>query len=962
LADNTAVISFQNRLTNTTENINSRATVAGQLLSVSFYNLLKPFISSGAILPGDEFTVTLKGLLSEAGQPAEGATPDGTTTFKFLCGSIPTVANQEYCPDPFLSYWPKGTPEGIIRITFDKKLGQSPNTVATLSWGNQEGELGEYYVEEIPAVINENVLTVDLTGKLRTPATMTPLYPQASYPNIGIEISGVVDEHGVPVGSTGEGTVGSYGFYPKYVVLDRTSIAAEFEPASGADLDLAKNLNVWISGIKNFTFDGFNIQYTDKNTGLSASVVVPMADVKVTPDSDDSAEYDFAMPEAVISNAARAIVTLNNLVTTDGYNHDNDVRAVYGGFVVTYADPANGTEMAMLTEGTKINIESNISEKYPEMYIEYEIINLNPEEGEDAIVKSTSWMTRQEDGTYQAEVYGNYKLMYGKEYKVSFTAWETEMIKNYSPEETLGNDFIIWKGLTPPYIYSDITLTGVTPENEASLDADQNTITITFDGIVNLGQTTGYNGLQTGIVMGSGAGLIPFAAVTPVDPVDVDGTTYSSAWELKFSEGYSANQTTPILISVKAFDEEGRLVKGSEGSDEETYFLFTFYPAGMFKDIEISFGEEPLSEVSEITVSFSAGINVSYDFPYSDVKVLDMDRNEVAVMADYIMDEDPNNEFAVITKGTIVLDKAISTEGNYVLVIPRGFFNLGTEFNTFKNNDVFQTFTVASGVYTVTPAAGTVTTLYDVTVTYHIDGEIKISESAGQPTWSKAGIDTPLDFENTTVDMNNLVLTFTNPITEAGTYTISIPEGYVLFADGSAAPAIEVAYTIEEVQDVDMPITTCVPAEGDVEMLPGTITIFFDNYESVNPGSGIATLTIDGGEPINLPAADIDWDDFENFNKILQPLDKEYTDKGTYVIDFPDGYFSLGEDFLSSPAFSLTYQIGNGSAVEIIDMQANEYTVYTLNGVRVLDRADRAAFKALAPGLYIVNGIKMIIK
>ncbi|MDE6810828.1 MAG: hypothetical protein K2J15_00590, partial [Muribaculaceae bacterium] len=796
-------------------------------------------------------------------------------------------------------------PEGILKITFDKPLGQSPKTVATLSWGNQEGEVGEYYVEELPVVINENILSIDFTGKLRTPATMTPLFPQASYPTIIINVSGIVDENGVPVGSPGPGTVGSYGFSPAYKVLERTSIAAEFEPASGADLDLASNVNVWISGIKNFTFDGFNIEYTDKTTGIAANVTVPMSDVKVTPDGDDAAEYDFAMPKAVLDNAASAIVTLSNLLTLDGYSHENDVRAVYGGFVVTYADPANGAEMATLDDGTVISIETNLSEKYPEMYIEYDIINLNPGEDEEEYLKTTVWMNRQGDGSYQSTVAGNYKLMYGKEYKVVFKAWESEMIKNYSPEQTLGSDYIIWKGLTPPYLYSQINFTGISPEDEATLDQDMNTITLTFDGIVNLGK----NGSDTGIVSGMGGGLIPFRKLTPVDPQEIDGKDYASVWNLEFSDGYVANQTAPVLITVVAYDEDGRRVKGNIGKDEGTYFQFTYYPAGMFKDIEISFGEEPISSVSEITVGFPIGINVSWEYDLSEVKVFDRNYTEVATMSDYIPSEDPENPFATITEGKIVLDNPVTQEGSYILVIPRGFFELGTEFTTYKNNAVNQLFTISAASYLVGPEAGVVNSLLDVTVTYLHDGDISINEeTVEQPTWSKVGEYSGMNFGNVSVFGNNLTLSFDDEITEVGEYTVTVPEGYILYADGTPAPAVNVTYTIEG-GVVERPNVTVLPAEGKVASLPAQIVIYFDDYEEVGPGMGKATLTINGETPVNLPDSDIDWED-DALNKILQPLGQEYTADGTYVISFPKGYFSLGANGDASPAFTLTYTIG----------------------------------------------------
>ncbi len=592
LSNRNAVISFENRLTGQRQDLISRATATGTTLSMGIYSFLKPCIASGSLKPDDPFTISILGLTSEYGAPYEEAESDGTIVFNFICGSIPVAPVETYCPDPFLSYWPEDTPEGILKITFEGNLGTSPNTKAELSWGNLEGEEGEYYVEELPVKIDGNVLSVDFTGKLRTPATMTPLFPNSDYSIIGINVQGVVDEYGAPVTSNAAGSVGSFSFAPTFEVLERTSIVAEFEPAPGADINLAANLNVRITGTKGISFDGFQIEYTDKNTGDTAIVTVPMSDVNVTPDGDDATEYAFSMPEVVIDNASNAVVTLSNLVTSDGYNHEHDIRAAYGGFVVTYADPANGTELATLNEGETITIQTNITEKYPAMYVEYKIIDLDPAQDEEEIIKSSSWMNLQENGSFQSEVVGNYKFIYGKDYKVVFTAWENELTHNNTPELTLGSDYVIWKGLTPPFIYSSNELDTILPSPENELPSDTRQLTVNFTGIVNLGKTSGSN-LDTGIVTDSG--LEAFRVVTPIDPVVVNGTNYASSWILVFPDNYIANAEKPISISFKAWDEEGRQLKGNEGREENSFFRITFFPAGMNAD-------DPTTEVKVIDI------------------------------------------------------------------------------------------------------------------------------------------------------------------------------------------------------------------------------------------------------------------------------------------------------------------------------------------------------------------------
>lgn len=968
--DTNAIISFQNRLTNQKEEIISRASVSGTVVSVPFYGILKPYIASGAINPKDEFTVTVKGIVGSDGQTCVDAAEDGSLTFTFLCGSIPTVATEKFCPDPFLSYWPEGTKEGILKITFDKPLGDSPKNRATLGWGNLEGEDGEYYFEEIPATVDGNVLTVDFTGKLRTPATMTPLYPNASYPTIAVQVF-AVDEFEQPVGSEGQGTVGSYSFMPAYKMVERTSIAADFEPAAGADLADAAKVSVWISGTKGMQFDGFKIDAVNKSDGKAFSAVVPMSDVTISEKEEDSANYTFNMPKDVLDNASSAVVTLNNLVTFDGYDHSNDIRATYGGFVVTYSDPANGASIALLKEGDTIKIETNLAEKNPNMYIEYEIICLNPNEGYDPIVKTSVWLTRQEDGSYESEIFGNYKLIQGKEYKVLFSAWKDETTRNINPEETLGSDFIIWKGATPPYIYSSINLTGITPEDESVLTVNDTKLTVTFDGGVNLGKTSGSD-IETGMKADFGPVLMPFEKVTPVQPYVVDGTTYATIWELEFPADFIATKETPFFLSMKAYDELGRLVKGNEGEDEGTYFVYNYYPAGMYKELEISLGEEPLSSVSEITISYSTDINVSYDFPYSDVVVYDKSFTPVAVMADYRPIFDSDDLEAHCTSGKIVLDKPVNTEGTYMLVIPRGFFNLSTEFSSLKNDAVQYKFEIGEGGggdqpgpdpatvnVSVEPAPGVVTSIpATIEITFEDCSEIALG--SGKPTLTIDG-GQPIELDDAVYDdivWNRVSQSLGKEYTEPGTYVISYPNGYFNDQNGDPVGAFSLTYVIKGGEPAPAVNVTTDPAQGTVTVLPASIDLIFNDYKEIAIGSGFPSLSINGAAPVKLPDAELDWD---IYNKAIQHLDQEYTADGTYVISYPQGYF-LDQSGNPVPAFSLTYVIGDPTGVQIVDIEANDYTVYTLTGVRILNHADRDAFKALAPGLYIVNGFKVVVK
>ena len=1066
LSSRKAMIKFHDRLTDSAAGIEVNASPSNNTLSVPLYNPLKSYIQSGAIKPGDEFSVTLSDLTAESDEKYTDALPDGSATFTFLCGNIPLVAIERYCPDTFLSYWPAGTKEGILTMTFNGNLGQSEGTFCELGWGNQEGEDGEYYVERIPVSIEGNSLSVDFTGKLRTPATMTPLYPTASYSMISVKVVGVVDEHGVPVGSEGSGTVGSYSFGPAYKVVERGNVATEFEPNSGTALDLAKTVSVWISGTNAFTFDGFKLEGEEKSTGKTASIIVPMTDVKVISSAANEAEYEFSMPLAVLSDWKSATVTLNNVVSLDGYDHSNDVRATYGGFVITYSEPANGTEFATLSKGTKIMIESNLAKEYPNMYVMYEIIDTDPS-NPDPVIKSQSWMNRQEDGSYMAEIYGNYKLMYGHDYKVLVTAWPDENTKNYTPDLDLGSDFFFIKGLTAPYIYSTTALSSLSPEPESVLPSDCNEIVLTFDGLVNLGRTKlteedikEGRELETFINTGMGTSMA-FEAVVPEDPTVENGVTYSNIWKLQFSDGFIAGKDKPIDISFKAYDVEGRLVQGTNGSDELTYFYYFYKVAGQYKEVSVDL-PSPLTSMSEFVVSQELGILPSWSLPLSDAKIYNMKREVVASVNDYRVPEATGDRDELITSLTLVLDKEITAPGSYVIIIPENYFSIGTEFSAYNSAAVSLPFDITEAFATAEPAPGKVEALEQIVVTY--SAEVRKAEGATEtPYCYSPELDYKGSFRQVTVDGNAVTLEMRARTTEPGTYEVNIPEGFLQYADGTPVPAVKFIYTItDQPREYDLTVT---PAVGTVTELPASIDIVFNEYDEVSAGSGKATLTIDGGTPVNLPDAgvgiewnemlqdlpqaytangtyvitfpagyfnlgssgetseeitltyiiggapaleatfnpapgtvtelpatiDIVFNDYDEvsagsgkatltinggtpvnlpdagvgieWNEMLQDLPQAYTEDGTYVLHFPAGYFNLGSSGdIQSKEMTVTYIIDKSSGIAGVDVEAGRYTVYSVDGVLLLDSADRDAFRALAPGLYIVNGVKVILK
>lgn len=111
----------------------------------------------------------------------------------------------------------------------------------------------------------------------------------------------------------------------------------------------------------------------------------------------------------------------------------------------------------------------------------------------------------------------------------------------------------------------------------------------------------------------------------------------------------------------------------------------------------------------------------------------------------------------------------------------------------------------------------------------------------------------------------------------------------------------------------------------------------------------------------NVPVAD--WKRLEKWS----PADGQYCLRLGKDL-FSGMYKSMLTDqdsFVNCPAFDYYYTVsGNGTGVKDVEEIAGEdgLTIYTITGLLVAKNAPAEAFNALAPGLYIVNGKKLLKK
>lgn len=172
-------------------------------VTVPVYATFKDLLANGTVKPNDPFSITLQNLRPEGKDNGENK------EFEFLMGSIPSVKVSEKTPAVMKSYFAPGDEDAILKLTFDRELSVGDKTKLEFGWGNLEGEAGEYYVEFLTPTLSEDKksIIVDFAGVVRTPATMTPLFPDAMYGSCSLKLVGVVDQYGNPVQSGGKVTI-----------------------------------------------------------------------------------------------------------------------------------------------------------------------------------------------------------------------------------------------------------------------------------------------------------------------------------------------------------------------------------------------------------------------------------------------------------------------------------------------------------------------------------------------------------------------------------------------------------------------------------------------------------------------------------------------------------------------------------------------------------------------------------
>lgn len=204
--------------------------------------------------------------------------------------------------------------------------------------------------------------------------------------------------------------------------------------------------------------------------------------------------------------------------------------------------------------------------------------------------------------------------------------------------------------------------------------------------------------------------------------------------------------------------------------------------------------------------------------------------------------------------------------------------------------------------------------------------------------------------------------------TQEGGYRIIIPKGIVTFSDGMNN-AIELYYFVEaeEVQE-GLYVTATDPAQNETyrEVLNGILVTWNMDISTTGGSADVYMVDVEGTKVSEITKS---WVDPETgatlagnqiYFSLDTPLDKV---QGEYTLVIEAGYMT---DFMTesyeNEEIRLVFDLDINSGIAGVKADAtNGYVVYDLNGYRVMQTRNVADLQRLDNGIYIINGVKVLI-
>lgn len=770
-------------------NVETRTSTNAGGLYVLLKDSIIYWLNKGLIVGGEEMTVTVKNIRAAADDNIKYG-KDGNLTLKFLTPGMPHNLVSKQLPDPFLSYWPKGDKRGIVVLTFDADVMQGEQQTAKGSFNIGSADNDDIYVETLdPSMFRTegNKLYIDFTGKLRTKETMGL---KSNWDTITLRLMNIKMADGSNVFSAGAGASGSFTFNMKYEEY-KSNLAFDFTPADGEKLN-ENNVKVYFSDKNAITFEGAKFTYQDENDMNHQTIV--KEGIISTPDGEEAIEYTIPITDA-IKNGKNVRFSLTGVVANDGLDH-SDITAKWN----------PGQELVATLAPSNLSVKDG---SYVKSYYKHQLtfnedvtINENIEAGATykdtksgriikAYVEPVAYNSRQimiipgEDlkDKHQYELTIKERVIVNKEY-----AETNGKYGNYMTEQSYR--FTIYANVD--------TYDFVTSPVEGSSVNEISTIICSMKPGADEGTSAiGYANPTDKFVYLLNEKNETVATATCGD---VEGGMY-----IKFSPAI----TEPGTYTVHIDDYVYFVGTGFNAIQNEKPVEFKYTVVAAPEELQFTTdpeNESTITSLGEIVIMSDKDIygTTTPIQAYCDRKVF----NGTLTMSDV-------NRREAYIEFTDAAGEPITAEGEYRIEIPAGVFGdkawydsdclsgacnaATTLYYTVGKEATEITYTAVPADGSKVDALGTVTIDYNTTSIMQSSGKILVYKDGKELKEVEAEVvyKDPNDWSEVSHKA-----TFDVNVTEAGVYTIEIPEGYFVDENGDNIPAVTLTYYVGEASGI----------------------------------------------------------------------------------------------------------------------------------------------------------------
>ena len=791
-------------------NVETRTSTNAGSLYVLLKDSLISWLNKGKIVGGEEMIITVKNIRAAADENIKYG-KDGNLTLKFLTPSKPHTLVSKQLPDPFLSYWPKGDERGMIVLTFDSDVMAGDAQTAKGSFTLGYAEMDDVYVESLePSMFRAegNKLYIDFTGKLRTKETMGL---KNDWDIITLRLMNVKMADGTNVFSEGAGTSGSFTFTMNYKEY-KSNLAFELTPADGEKLK-ENNVKIYFSEKDAIKFDGVKFTYQDENDKKYQTTVTEGITSEV---EGDAIEYIIPITDA-IKNGKNVRFTLTGVVANDGLDH-SDITARWnpGQELVATLAPSS----VYMNESVK---EVDIVKNYYRHVLEFnEDITIN----ENASAADVTY----KDTKSGRIIYGYVKSVDNNSKQVIVIPAE-DLKDKHEYELTINERVIVNK----EFVETNGKYGNVMPEQSykftiyANKDA-YDFMTSPVEGSTVHEISTIVCSMKPGAEAGTSA--IGYAHRTDKfvyllnEKNEKVATATCGDVENGMFISFSPAITEPGTYTVHIEDSVYFIGTGFEAVQNEQPVEFKYTVVAAPEELQFTTdpeNESTITSLGKIVIMSDKDIygTTTPIQAYCDRQVF----NGTLTMGDV-------NRREAYIKFTDAAGEPITAEGEYRIEIPAGVFGNKAWYDSdclsgACNAATTLYYTVGKEAteitYTADPADGSkVDALGTVTIDYNTTS---IMQSSGKILVYKDGKELKeVEAEVVYKDPNDWSevshkATFDVNVTEAGVYTIKIPEGYFVDENGDNIPAVTLTYYVgvaSGIQNIDAEI-----AKGAVYNLNG---------------------------------------------------------------------------------------------------------------------------------------------